>query len=52
MCSIKRMTSMDEPDAAKWVVKDQIDINMDGFQSDEDEVYVKDEVHVREDRKI
>ena len=35
-------------DVARWLVKDDTDMNMDGLKSDEDEVTVKDEVPVRE----
>ena len=35
-------------DVVRWVVKDEIDTNMDGLNSDEDEVSVKDEVPIRE----
>ena len=35
-------------DVSRRVMKDEVDINMDGFNSDEDEVPVKDEVPIRE----
>ena len=34
--------------AAIRVAKDEADMNMDGFNSDEDKLPVKNEVHVRE----
>ena len=35
-------------DITRHVVKNEADINMDEFNSDEDEVHVKEIVHVRE----
>ena len=39
---------IDGLNVARRVAKNNVYMNMDGFNSDEDEVHVKDEVHVRE----